>query len=50
MSALNVPVLGISKLEEGNIHQLNSAGVRSAEGSPLLHNMSYYTLNYIPFE
>ncbi len=37
-----------SKLEEGHIHQLTAPGVRSAEGAPLLHNIAYYTMNYIP--
>jgi glucose/arabinose dehydrogenase len=38
----------LSKLEEGHVHQLTAAGVRSADGLPLLHNLAYYTLNYIP--
>ncbi len=38
----------LSKLEEGHIHQLAAPGVRSEEGSQLLHNIAYYTLNYIP--
>ncbi len=38
----------VSKLQEGHIHQLTATGVRSTEGSPLLHNIAYYTLNYIP--
>jgi glucose/arabinose dehydrogenase len=38
----------LSKLEEGHIHQLTAAGVRSADGLPLLHDMAYYTMNYIP--
>jgi glucose/arabinose dehydrogenase len=37
-----------SKLEEGHIHQLIAPGVRSADGLPLLHNIAYYTMNYIP--
>ena len=28
--------------------RLKAAGVKSAAGQPLLHNMAYYTLNYIP--
>jgi hypothetical protein len=40
--------LTLSKLEEGHIHQLNAPGVRSTEAEPLLHNIAYYTLNYIP--
>ncbi len=38
----------LDKLAEGHVHQLVAAGVRSDEGSPLLHNIAYYTLNYIP--
>jgi hypothetical protein len=38
----------LSKLEEGHVHQLTAPGVRSAEGMPLLHDLAYYTLNYIP--
>ncbi|HZZ78204.1 MAG TPA: hypothetical protein VFE62_06780 [Gemmataceae bacterium] len=40
--------VSLSKLEEGHIHQLTAPGVRSSDGSPLLHNIAYYTLNYIP--
>ena len=40
--------LTIDGLQEGHIHFLTAAGVRSSEGSPLLHNAAYYTLNYIP--
>jgi ribosome-binding factor A len=40
--------LYVSKLQEGNIHDLTAAGVRSADGLPLLHKEAYYTLNYIP--
>jgi hypothetical protein len=35
-------------LQEGHVHELHAAGVRSAAGSPLLHSAAYYTLNYIP--
>jgi hypothetical protein len=38
----------LSKLEEGHIHTLTAAGLRSTDGLPLLHNIAYYTLNYIP--
>jgi hypothetical protein len=38
----------LSKLEEGHIHALTAPGVRSADGLPLLHNIAYYTMNYIP--
>jgi glucose/arabinose dehydrogenase len=40
--------VSLSKLEEGHIHQLTAPGVRSSDGTPLLHNIAYYTLNYIP--
>jgi len=40
--------LYVSKLTEGNIHELTAPGVRSAAGLPLLHSEAYYTLNYIP--
>ena len=40
--------LYLSKLEEGHIHTLTAAGVRSADALPLLHNVAYYTMNYIP--
>jgi glucose/arabinose dehydrogenase len=40
--------LYVNKLQEGNIHDLSAAGVRSADGLPLLHKEAYYTLNYIP--
>ena len=38
----------LSAMQEGHIHTLTAAGVRSAEGLPLLHIVAYYTLNYIP--
>jgi hypothetical protein len=38
--------LVVDKLHEGRIHELHMAGVRSAEGGPLWHNVGYYTLNY----
>jgi glucose/arabinose dehydrogenase len=40
--------LYVNGLQEGHIHDLSAAGVRSAEGLPLLHKEAYYTLNYIP--
>ncbi len=40
--------LVVSKLHEGNIHELSAGGVRSNDGLPLLHKEAYYTLNYIP--
>ncbi len=42
---MNVQLV-IDGLQAGHVHQLQSAGVRSAEGLPLLHNLAYYTLNY----
>lgn len=41
-------ILTIDGLQEGHVHELMSAGVRSKAGLPLLHNEAYYTLNYIP--
>ncbi len=38
----------VQGLQEGHIHDLAAAGVRSADGLPLLHPQAYYTLNYIP--
>jgi glucose/arabinose dehydrogenase len=38
----------VSQLHEGHIHQLTAPGLRSTDGLPLLHNVAYYTLNYIP--
>jgi glucose/arabinose dehydrogenase len=40
--------LWVEGLQEGHIHDLDAAGVRSAEGQPLLHPQAYYTLNYVP--
>ncbi|MEK6258128.1 MAG: hypothetical protein AABP62_05860 [Planctomycetota bacterium] len=40
--------LVIDGLKAGNIHELTSAGVKSADGLPLLHKEAYYTLNRIP--
>jgi hypothetical protein len=40
--------LTLSAMEEGHIHTLTATGVRSGDGLPLLHNVAYYTLNYIP--
>lgn len=38
----------IEGLQEGHVHELHMAGIRSQTGLPLLHNVGYYTLNYIP--
>jgi glucose/arabinose dehydrogenase len=40
--------LYVNGLQEGHVHELHAAGVRSAAGLPLLHKEAYYTLNYIP--
>ncbi|MEZ6123307.1 MAG: hypothetical protein R3C49_09055 [Planctomycetaceae bacterium] len=40
--------LMIEGLQRGHVHHLNAAGVRSADGHPLLHADAYYTLNNIP--
>jgi hypothetical protein len=40
--------LVVDSLKAGNIHELVSNGVRSADGLPLLHREAYYTLNRIP--
>lgn len=40
--------LYIDGLQEGHVHELHSDGVRSQEGTPLLHPEAYYTLNYLP--
>ena len=40
--------LVVDTLKAGKIHELVSAGIRSAEGTPLLHKEAYYTLNRIP--
>jgi len=38
--------LWVEGLQEGHIHDLTAAGVRSGDGQPLLHSKAYYTLNY----
>jgi len=40
--------LKVGPLREGHVHELHAAGVRSADGVPLLHDASYYTMNAIP--
>jgi glucose/arabinose dehydrogenase len=42
--------LKIAGLQPGHIHELVSAGVKSATGLPLLHTEAYYTLNRVPGE
>ena len=40
--------LVVDGLKAGNIHELTAAGIKSAEGLPLLHKEAFYTLNRIP--
>ncbi|AUD01463.1 plastocyanin/azurin family copper-binding protein [Spirosoma pollinicola] len=40
--------LVVDSLRLGYIHEITTAGVRSAKGRILLHNVGYYTLNNIP--
>jgi glucose/arabinose dehydrogenase len=40
--------LYVGPLQEGHVHHLSAAGLRSADGLGLLHKDAYYTLNYIP--
>jgi hypothetical protein len=40
--------LVIDQVQEGHIHELRLAGLRSAMGNPILHPVAYYTLNYVP--
>jgi glucose/arabinose dehydrogenase len=40
--------LYVDGLQEGHVHALTAAGVRSADGLALLHKEAYYTLNYLP--
>lgn len=40
--------LTVEGLKAGNIHELVSGAVKSAEGLPLLHKEAFYTLNRIP--
>ncbi len=35
-------------MELGHVHELKLSDIRSADGSKLLHDMAYYTLNRIP--
>ena len=47
-SFLNSVRLVIDGLQEGHIHELVSAGIKSAAGLPLLHKEAYSTLSRIP--
>ncbi len=40
--------LTVDGLVEGHVHEMHFAGVRSAAGKPLLHDVGYYTLNALP--
>jgi len=40
--------LYVKGLQIGHVHELHLDGVRSSEGTPLLHQEAYYTLNYLP--
>ena len=40
--------LVVDDLRLGYIHEINTDGVRSATGQPLLHTVGYYTLNNLP--
>ncbi len=40
--------LAVTPLTKGHVHELKAAGLRSAGGLPLLHDVAYYTLNEIP--
>jgi hypothetical protein len=40
--------LSIDGLQEGHVHELHLPGIQSKQGTPLLHQEAYYTLNYIP--
>ncbi len=40
--------LSVDTLTKGHVHELHLDGVKSAEGTPVLHPVAYYTLNEIP--
>ena len=40
--------LVVDGLQRGHLHELHASGIRNADGQPLLHDVGYYTLNYIP--
>lgn len=42
--------LKIDGMQLGSVHELHMPGIRSAGGSPLLHDVAYYTVNEIPKE
>ncbi|OYP28213.1 hypothetical protein [Rhodopirellula sp. MGV] len=39
--------LVVDGLQRGHVHELDSAGVRNQDDTPLLHSKAYYTLNYL---
>jgi hypothetical protein len=38
----------IDSVQEGHVHEFKLDGIRGEDGNPLLHDLAYYTLNYIP--
>lgn len=40
--------LAVDRIRERYIHEIRLGTLRSADGSPLLHDLGYYTLNHIP--
>jgi hypothetical protein len=40
--------LVLDAMAEGHVHELHLDGLRSDDGTPLLHPRAYYTLNAIP--
>ena len=40
--------LVLDNIRQGYIHQVMASGIMNDEGQPLLHDVSYYTLNEIP--
>lgn len=40
--------LTVEPMTKGHVHELRLAGLKSAAGLPLLHDVAYYTLNEIP--
>jgi len=40
--------LEVEGLQTGHVHELHMEGLRSTTGAPLLHDVGYYTLNYLP--
>ena len=39
--------LYVDGLQEGHVHELHLPGIRSSNALPLLHDVAYYTLNYL---